>query len=252
MKTARPPSSLCLPRLDGRALDFVKICAALCMVVDHVNTLLLDYGSTVMFLIGRASFPLFCYASAVAVIRAGGDGLRQAGSLLLLAAFTEPISQVARHQNDMVNVVFTLAAGCAVATFLPRLAPVWRNVIVALVPLTVWMPTTLEFGLAGVCLPAVLVLALKGERGAWPLLFVLLASINLYPLEARIREDGAGGAVQATVLYFLAATFLPWVLLQAGRRLKNDHRLLHRHALQIFYPGHMLVLWILELLGASV
>ena len=54
-----------LPQLDGRALDSIKICAALFMVIDHVNLMWLHETSFPMLLAGRGTFPLFCYAVAL-------------------------------------------------------------------------------------------------------------------------------------------------------------------------------------------
>ena len=65
-----------IPQVDGRALDAIKICAAVFMVIDHINTTLLASTRLEMFLIGRITFPLFCYALAASMLKAGPDKAR--------------------------------------------------------------------------------------------------------------------------------------------------------------------------------
>src|SRR3989338_5224412 len=101
-----------LHQCDGRALDFIKICAALLMVVENMNVIWFDETFFPLHLLGRAAFPLFCYAVAVAVMKkegAGGAG-RYVIKLLILGALVQPFYQPALGAGTC-NVIFTLAAG---------------------------------------------------------------------------------------------------------------------------------------------
>src|SRR6218665_1347796 len=109
-----------IPQADGRGLDFIKACAAVFMVIDHVNLTLFGAGKPELFMIGRLTFPLFCYALAVALFKVkDGKGTeyalrRYAPRLLLFAIVTEPIARFSRDV-DAYNVMFTLAFGAAMA-----------------------------------------------------------------------------------------------------------------------------------------
>jgi hypothetical protein len=238
--------TLTLPRLDGRALDAAKLVAALAMVVDHVGAIWLHRRWPVMDAVGRVSFPLFAYAAAVAADRAGVGGARSVARLLLLAITVEPLLRLARPDLHAVNVLFTLALGMALGGAWSSLDARARALGVAGALGAAVFPQSVEFGLAGVLLPAALVAALRGERGAFLVAAALLPFLNVPPLRWAFTE--APARVQHELLVRVArdavvVAVVPLAVVHACARLPGDGRLLPRYFLHVFYPAHLLFLW---------
>lgn len=233
----------------GAGLDFIKICAAVFMVIDHIDHILFDYTVFEMYLIGRGTFPLFCFAAACAILRATPDQARgQCLKLLFLAVLVEPVSILTRGPlvADMpVNVIFTLAAGTALCLVLPSLPRLARHGVFALGLASVLLENTVEFGLMGVMLVPALFMVLRGDKTALPWVFLFLATINAGNLWAGLAAEQAFNW-KSPLLAALAATILPFVVLDIAREIKSQKRLLSRYALHVFYPGHLALLGLLR------
>ena len=236
--------------LDGTALDFIKICAAVFMVIDHIDHILWNYEIFEMYLIGRGTFPLFCYAAAAGIFRATPEKAKsQCLKLLFLAVLCEPVSILVRGPlvSDMpANVIFTLATGSAMAIFMPTLRPLFRHLIFASGVASVWIGGTIEFGLMGVMLIPALLQIMRGDKTALPWLFLLLLSINAGELGDMIESTQKGWWL-IPLLSATAAIALPAFVLNLSRDIKGVRRLLSKYALHIFYPGHLAVLGILKI-----
>lgn len=237
--------ALTLP-LNGMALDFVKICAAVFMVVDHINSMMMGSQSLTMLLIGRGAYPLFALACAIAVLRKDPVSNRSAAwsyaiSLLILAIISEPISQLTRD-IAVLNILFTLAGGVLLAGYVLR-AKLWQRQIIFTAALVLSpLVYVSEFGMAGLCLPAALALAIAGKREGWgwSLLFLLL--LNTGGFFSFLDIGFTGAAFYALLTSFGAITALVTCSLIA-RELPQTGRLLPRYALHVFYPAHLLILW---------
>lgn len=237
--------------LTGRPLDAVKILAAVAMVVDHFNAMLFDWQYTWAYLIGRAAFPLFCWAAAAAIIRARDDRAlyRQAGILLLWAVLAEPISRYARDY-EVANVLFTLALGVLVAPFylrrgtIARLGLAWAAIVLTLCG--GWW----EFATSGLLLPAALAVMLRERRMIdVATVLLLLATMNfrgLFFYEAVAVPLLAVTAIATIVLPLAILVMVRDVLPRADAGSPPPRRLLPRYALHVFYPLHIVVLWLLK------
>lgn len=212
------------------------------MVIDHINLLWFDHAVLPMFLIGRGTFPLFCYAVAVAVMKAGPAGPRRyAGRLLLAAVVAQPFYYFSVG-GGMANVIFTLAAGSLLAGLSGRLRPWQMYAIYSIALASMMWKLPLEFGLAGVALPSALLLALRGQKSVYPFLLLLLFFVNMGGfLEALIQGPVLSFAA-TFIIVGLAAAFLPLMVLDAARYMKQAGRLLPKYALHVFYPGHLVLL----------
>jgi hypothetical protein len=231
-----------LPQCDGRALDFIKICAALLMVIDHMNEIWFGAELFTMYLLGRAAFPLFCYAVAAAVMKKDrrGAGI-YAARLLILGALVQPFYQPALGAATG-NVIFTLAAGAAFAAFTSRARPWQIYTLYAAAALSMLLPLAVEFGLAGIMLPSAIVLALRGQKGVYPFLILLLFSINAGGLLEVLQKGISRDAWMACLVIGLASALLPWLVLSIARDLKQSGRYLSKYSLHVFYPGHLVLL----------
>lgn len=264
-----------LPQMDGRALDFIKIAAAIFMVIDHINLIWLDGAVQGMFMMGRATYPLFCYALAVAFLKAGpekasGYALRKyMPRLLLLAVLTEPISLLTRD-TGLLNVIFTLALAAGITGLSFRLKD-WQ--MIALTALAVFLmgdvaaqlgeirpfaafgferiPVLPEFGFAGMLLPAALLMYMRGRKTGLYCSLALIAVMNLAGYTEAINSFSAPIAVYIMLIWF-SSTVLPWWVVHWSQRLPNEGRYLHKYALHIFYPGHLLIIWGLLKIGDTI
>ena len=235
--------------MSGRGLDVVKIVAALTMLVDHVGYIL-STGGIYTYLIGRIAFPLFCFAAAAAIVRLRDDAAqmyRQAGLLLLFALITEPVSQLTRAGYEAINVLFTLALAMAVAPMMLK-SPVWlRGIVYGVAVAAMAYPNAWEFGFGGMMLPVAMALALMGRRFEVAAVFVLLSVMNF---GGYAGLDVARMDLLVVTLMFAALVPLAIVsMLNAYYTARPAQgRILSRYALHVFYPAHMLVLWLISLL----
>lgn len=233
--------------VSGVALDCVKIIAALLMVVDHWDSIILDRTAPQMMLIGRAVFPLFCFATAAAILRAGEEkALNYTARLLLLAVFVEPLTQLARDLN-VANILFTLAIGAAFIPFLAKLCHRYRMLVFGFGLLTLYLPSQWEYGVVGALLPAAMYFVLQGEKRYIPWLIVMLAMVNFNNITTYIEAVAVEPIM--LVMYSLMAlstTVLSWMILLFCRNIKGDKRVLPKYFLHVFYPVHMICLALIK------
>lgn len=240
-----------IPQTDGQALDFIKICAAVFMVMDHINASLLGSTQPVMFLLGRAVFPLFCYALAMSLLRVGPEktpryALRHiAPRLLILAVITEPIAQLSRDIGPVGNVLFTLGFGAIVAGLTCRLKD-WQIAALCLLSLLpLYFMPLVEFSTAGIMLPAAFLLVLRGRKIGYACVFMLLACINL-PVIGNITEAVTAEDILAISLTSAATIITPIVLIRYAADQPQTGRYLPKYFLHIFYPLHLAIIGVIH------
>ena len=236
-------------RLSGAPLDVVKLAAAALMLGDHINTALLGSSMPLLWRFGRTAFPLFCFVLACHLAR-GADAGRYARGLLLVGIATQPIFAAA-FRVEFANVLFTLAAGAALAAALLGRAG-WRTHLALAIGTAVvfaWQArarTGVDFGLAGMLFPAALALVLAGawRHAVWAavLLFALNAWANRAP-----DETWLGGASLDALFAGLGGL----VVIGVALLFRGGPRFLPRSALYLFYPGHLLALVALRAWGVG-
>ncbi|MFT8243196.1 TraX family protein [Roseomonas sp. BN140053] len=238
--------------LAGAPLDAVKLAAAALMLLDHVNTVLLQGGAMWMWRLGRIAFPLFALVLACHLAR-GADPRRAALTLLLFGIPTQPIFALAfPFGTAEASILFTLAAGAALAGWVAA-APRWRQFTLGAGLLgAVLLPriahTGVDFGLAGMLLPAALLLMLTGPRPegfAWAMLAILALNADTWTPPGESWPE-------KLVLDALAAGLGGAAVVAAAATLRGRPRFLPRYALHLFYPGHLLALAGLRAAGLGV
>ncbi|MFD0935093.1 TraX family protein, partial [Methylobacterium trifolii] len=112
---------------SGAPLDAIKCAAAVLMVGDHVDTILLDGHAVLLWRLGRIAFPLFCLVLALHLAR-GADPGRYVLALLVLAVPVQAVYAAAfPYGTSEGNILFTLAAGAALSAALARAGEALRH-----------------------------------------------------------------------------------------------------------------------------
>jgi hypothetical protein len=227
IRDPRSPYVAFIDRLSGAPLDFIKTAAAFFMVLDHFNTI---------------AFPLFCFAVACHAV-SGRDSRRGIPLLLIFAVVAQPVYAWA-FQGTGANILFTLAAGVAIAGFLPGLHPALRHAALAVALAACWLipayaDSAPDYGLAGMVLPAALALAALGGRAYWPWALAFAATVNAFP-HANGPEWWVEPAIDAAFVIVGGIA-----VVAASTRFAGQPRFLSRYALHVFYPGHLALLAIL-------
>ena len=238
--------------LIGASLDALKLLAMVFMVVDHINLVCFDDTVSWMFYVGRGSFPLFAFVMACHLYRdTPSDKYLQ--RLVVFALLSQPVFVLA-FDEAVLNILFTLALGAAVASWALGQAP-WRLHMLCFVALSsVFFEDAIDFDLIGIILPALFVSVMRGERFArlWTLIMLLLLNLDLGDV---VGLEGQQLVLQEFsldhVLIVAGTIVLPWVSYTLCRRIPGD-RFLPRYALYWFYPGHLLVLVIWRLLQGDL
>ncbi|GJE54354.1 TraX family protein [Methylobacterium thuringiense] len=238
-------------RLEGAPLDAIKLVAAVLMIGDHVDTILLDGHAVPLWRLGRIAFPLFCLAAALHLAR-GHDPGRYVLTLLLIAVPTQPIYATAfPYGTTEASILVTLAAGTAFAVWLAK-AGAWRHAVLAaglacVLLLPSLAKTGVDFGLAGVLVPGAFLLALTGRAGGVAWLVAVILALNVHGWHPRGEAPLPSAMFDAaTILVGVAAI----VLFAMG--LQGRPRFLPRYALHAFYPGHLLALVGLRAAGFAI
>jgi hypothetical protein len=223
--------------LSGAPLDFVKVVAAILMVIDHVNYVFIARDPNVIWYLGRPVYPLFAFALACNLLR-GATPWPYVQRLVLIGVISQPIFSSLMPVN-YANILFTLAAGACVIVAL-RSQPLLVQHLVFLVATLLIFSTLLrvrgglDYGLAGVLLPAALYLILEGRTSHVIWLAFMLFGLNW-------TEINDPWSLRPLLVAFIAGAGGILVLL-AARAFKERPRFLPRYALHVFYPGHLLVL----------
>lgn len=237
-------------RLGGAPLDLVKLAAAALMLADHVNSGLLGGSVQMAWRLGRIAFPLFCFVLACHLLR-GIDLKRYLQVVLIVAIATQPFFSAAFPWNPVQgNVLFTLAAGAALAMALARRSAWVRHLVFAagLAAVLAWplrARTGVDFGLAGMLLPGAILLCLAGARAQLVWLPALVFALN-----AGLPRE-AGAWLHGAVLDALFAGLGSVLVIGCAAMAQGLPRFLPRYALHVFYPAHLVALAGLRALGVG-
>lgn len=216
------------PRLDSGQQETLRWLAISAMVTDHVGAILLpaDVAQPLRF-VGRIAWPLFAFLMAYNVAARGVDPRRYLGPLLLWAAVAQ-LPHYLAFDVFVVTILGTLFLAASSLALLHagiegKIAP--HAQIGGLVGIAL-LSTQVEYGPTGVALVVALWWAVRsGTAGAWLVAALLTALVN-YPW------PNWPAALLALPLAFLAGR-LPVRLPRSGR------------LPWVFYPAHLLVLWLI-------
>ncbi|GAB5387212.1 MAG: hypothetical protein Alpg2KO_01800 [Alphaproteobacteria bacterium] len=269
-----------LTRLTPGEIDRLKIFGALLMVIDHIDGIWLlrgkvepdlmlnlfggaeglDTARLLMWLLGRAVYPLFCLVLALhlAAGRLRLDGMVR---LLLIGIILQPLFWWARREARLVLdpelglfalsvpfIVFVkLGLAGLIAIGFARLSRVEANLLAAVACIIgVTAPHALnivEYLVPGVLLPAFI--------GRW-----LMTRDPFFALWSLLALIGCNVSLSNwTSMATMAPGLLAWLFAGAGlvgsiwlaRAIPGERRFMGRWSFYIFYPGHYLILTALGL-----
>lgn len=216
---------------DGQ-VETLKWIALGSMFVDHVGRLLIGYGTnTWVFAVGRVAFPLFALVLGLNLAREGDREARARRTSVRLGLWcivAVPPTIWARGQPWMVNVLGTLALGCAMCWPLAasRKPMALRVGVVFLAAVgSHWM----EFATPGVLL--VVAVYLYATRPG-PDTALLAALTLLLTAWLNMQLDGVGGFV---------GTLSAWLIAGLVRELPVSMPRL-KLAFYLVYPLHLAVI----------
>ena len=113
---------------------------------------------------------------------------------------------------------------------------------------SMWMPFPVEFGLAGIMLPSAIMLMLRGEKNVLPFLILLLLFINAGKFVNDFQEGVSPDVI--LVSFFMVSVccmVLPMLVLNLAKNFRQTGRFLSKYALYVFYPAHLFLLKLIEL-----
>ncbi|MEZ0261175.1 MAG: TraX family protein [Alphaproteobacteria bacterium] len=239
-----------IPQTDGKALDVIKICAAMFMVIAQAHESWRGpnaaAGGGFESALGLAAFILFCHAQAMAMLRHDPQKapryamMKYGMRLALLAVLVEPVSLFTRDIT-VPNVLFALTLGAVFSGFCRKLKPVECYAATVFLLLASTASPPFETGFAGVVLPAMLLLAAQGER---PALGLAALAVTLIALKGHLLDTGMAFADHRWALADAGVGIaLALFVLQLSVFAPQTGRLLPKYALHAFYPLQMLALW---------
>lgn len=150
------------------ALDAIKWLAIITMTLDHLRFVwpALEFLSWP----GRVAFPAFALVIAAHAFRQGQPGASAWRQMTWLVGFAV-ISQWPYwllFEREQGNIMLTLACGLGLICGLRMTG--WRGTLIAVVSIAIPLVIPVSYGLPGVILPAVFLVALQGgKKVSWAL-----------------------------------------------------------------------------------
>lgn len=230
--------------------QLLKIIAGVCMICDHVGGhLLTSIGE--MRIIGRIAFPLYVWCLVVGACYTRKP-YKYALRLLIAGLISQPFYMIGLvHGWNKLNVFATLLTGY-LAIWGIREKKYYSHIWAPLGALILACYVDMDYSWRGVALIILLYLARKSRGGIaaamaafclfWGTTSSALQTVFGIPVQVGLLKQGPFALF--TRLQALAILALPLMLWRREDRLQLPHAKLA----YLVYPGHLLILWIIELL----
>lgn len=201
--------------------EWLKIFAIVFMVIDHVG--LVFYPELdVLRQIGRFAFPLFAYQITIG-FQLTSNKKRMFKRLLLFAAISL-VPYFLMTDSAVLNIFFTLSLGFAAMWSIESRKFLWVLPFILALPLFV----PVDYGIYGV-LSIVAFYLLRKNLLLQVAAFFILTFFYIGSGGSVLQINAVFGLMLAPILLFLKPKFhLP------------------KYFYYAFYPGHMLIIWLLE------
>jgi hypothetical protein len=226
-------SALKLQRFDiGR--EAIKIVALLTMTIDHVGAILYPNDLTLR-MVGRLSFPLFCYLIVLG-LESTRSTTRYFARLLLFAFISQvPYYFAFGYQPlESLNIFFTLSLG---VLFLKLLFPLRRRSLLSVFPILLSSVLPFDYGWYGIMLIGCMYLLRTDViSGVLPLILVNTLFLPVAPVQV------------------LSLFSVPIILIHNGGALRIEREInekspylpLIKSLFYIYYPLHLALLYLIK------
>lgn len=211
--------------------DFLKLVAALAMLIDHAALLPMIANSNtyiIMRMIGRISFPIFAYYIAVGFINT--HNLKKYVLRLAVCAVISQIPFALYFKNPLdLNVVFTFLLAIAVVYFL-KIKWNYTAIALSLLPVCtqILFSITTDYSTYGILTVVVFYLFINEPKKAG-IAFIILSIVF--------------SVLTSSYVQLLSVLALPIIYFKQPVKIKMP-----KYFFYYFYPGHIMVLYILSIL----
>lgn len=223
----------------GISQETLKLIACITMLIDHIGAVLVPWMP--LRVIGRLSFPIFCFLISEGVFhtRKPWKYALRLGVCALLSEIPFDYCFFGRinwgHQNVMITLLLgfcALYAGKYITNF-------WMKILAAAPFVAISAVTDGDYGVRGVLL--ILLFGLTREFRLRPLvqlvgIFLIFFDPHGWPL---FRVLGTSVTLQMTCV----AAMIP-IALYSGEKLTHNRFI--QWGFYLFYPVHLLVLWLIR------
>lgn len=232
----------------------LKIIAIVCMIIDHVGARLLPNVQELR-IVGRIAFPLYLWCMTVGACYTR-DPLRYGLRLLVAGIVAQPFYMLGlNHQWHQLNVMFTLLLGYLAIVGIRENrfgSCIWAPALALLATDFI----TVDYGINGVLLAVLLYLAREKRGGiaavmiAFCMYWGTSSSAIREVVGVNLQRGGELGAVTGLTIFsrFLRLQALALLALPLMLWRKKERTPLPKWVAYAAYPGHLFVLWMIQLL----
>ena len=234
------------------SIFWIKIIAALTMLIDHIGSFQPVVGWEHMRMIGRVSFPLYAFMLAQGFMHTRSKW-KYLLRMLILAVVTQPIYTYCFYGDawkwDSLNILFTLSAGLVCMWLLEigrdaakKRKTAWWLYCFALCVATctiIWVTDFLgvDYGWTGILLPVLLYLTADFK-------WVSIPIVTLFALRNQLMTGTWDEPVYTRSIFSVVA-LLPMLLYNGKPGPKPKSKwgaALLKYGFYLFYPLHLAVL----------
>lgn len=243
--------------LPNRDQSLLKLVAIITMIIDHTGIVFFP-GERWLRMIGRIAFPLFCWGIVIGAERTRSVWKYALRLLILAVASQYPYMLALKHSLMQFNVIVTLLLGfLSIVGMRNRwyFSQIWAPALALVLSAMFQM----DYGWRGVLLIILMHLARNSCGGLAALMIAfclgwegggvvwshsLLSLVTSTPIEELNRALGT--LLGLVKLQTLAIFALPLMLINT-----NSGMRLPKWVSYLAYPGHLMILWLIEILLAS-
>ena len=234
------------------SIFWIKIIAAVTMLIDHIGSFQPVVGWEHMRMIGRVSFPLYAFMLAQGFLHTKSKR-KYLWRMLILACITQPIYTYCFYGDawkwDSLNILFTLSVGLVCMWLLQigrdaaqKRKRAWWLACLGLCAATcaiIWASDLLgvDYGWAGVLLPVLLYLTADFKWACIPI-------VTLFALRNQLMTGAWDEPVYQRSIFSVVA-ILPMLFYNGKPGPKPQSKFgaaLLKYGFYAFYPVHLLVL----------
>ena len=225
----------------GLSQEVLKLIACITMLIDHIGAV---FFPSAMFLrvIGRLSFPIYCFLLVEGAAHTRHAG-RYALRLLICAVVSELPHDLAfygRLTLDSLSVMANLLIGFGMLWVMGKTKWWWLKVAYVSVAMVLARVLNANYDYYGIVVIAVFGLT-RGKPFAWVFQTIALAVLFWMMPSAKIPL----GDFYVPVQFFGVLALIP-ILLYSGRKVSGNKWV--QWGFYLFYPLHLLVLYLIKLI----